>query len=566
MEIRWQAKQNPNKEVVKAISKAININETLAAILVQRGIKTYEEAERFFRPKLDHLHDPFLMKDMDIAVSRIEKAIQNQEKILVYGDYDVDGTTSVALVYSFLKSLAGAERLDYYIPDRYKEGYGISKIGVDFAIEHNFTLIVALDCGIRSNEIIKYASENKVDFIVCDHHLPGAELPKAAAILNPKRKDCEYPYKELSGCGIGYKLISALAIQRGLPMETINEYLDLVAVSIASDLVDMQGENRILAYYGIKKLNEQPCIGLQALMQGIPQKDYYNITDIVFGIGPRINAAGRMADAKAAVKVLSASDFTDAIAYAKVLQDRNTERKTIDSDITREAIHMIKTDDVMMGKRSTVVKGESWQKGVIGIVASRLVEEFYKPTIVFSENDGVLTGSARSVKDFDIHEAIGSCGDLVDQFGGHKYAAGLSLKVENFDAFTEAFEKIVNENISQNSLIPEIEYDAEINLDQINPKMLDIIQQMAPFGPGNMLPIFKTAGLAVNGSARILKDKHLKLTFKTGRESYDGIGFGLGHFLPYVANNQMFSACYSIEENKFNGRTTIQLRLRDIKS
>lgn len=565
MEIRWSAKQNPGEEAVKAISKAININETLATILVQRGIDTYDRAERFFRPKLEHLHDPFLMKDMDLAVSRIETAIQTQEKILIYGDYDVDGTTSVSLVYSFLKSLSVAEKLDYYIPDRYKEGYGISKAGVDYAIESGFTLVIALDCGIRSNEIIGYAKEKGVDFIICDHHLPGAEIPPAVAVLNPKRNDCSYPYKELSGCGIGYKLISAIAQQRGLPIETTNEYLDLVAVSIASDLVDMRGENRILAYFGIKKLNEQPCIGLQALMQGMPRKPYYNITDIVFGIGPRINAAGRIADAKAAVKVLAATDFTDATMHARVLQDRNTERKSLDSDITREAIQMIRESASMMARRSTVVKGESWQKGVIGIVASRLVEEFYKPTIVFSETDGILTGSARSVKDFDIHEAIGACGELVEQFGGHKYAAGLSLKVGNYDAFAKKFETIVNENISQKSLLPEIEYDLEISLSQINPKMLDIIKQMAPFGPGNMLPVFRTNGLNVNGSARVLKEKHLKLIFKNGKDTFDGIGFGLGHFLPYVANNRTFDACYSIEENIFNGKSSIQLRLRDIK-
>lgn len=563
MDIRWKAKEKANEEKIKQLSQSINISETLSSILIQRGIDNYELAEKFFRPKLTDLHNPFLMKDMDKAIARITQAVENKEKILVYGDYDVDGTTAVSIVYSFIRNLSS--EIDFYIPDRYAEGYGISYAGIDFAANNNFQLIIALDCGIRSVAHIQYAAEKGIDFIICDHHLPGDEIPKAAAVLNPKQFDCPYPYKELSGCGIGYKLISALAEKMGLPEETTEEYLDLVAVSIASDLVDIRGENRILAYFGLKKLNENPSIGLQALLEGYMKKTNYTISDIVFGIGPRINAAGRIADAKAAVKVLIEKEFHLARMHTRVLNDRNAERKSLDNDITREAIEIIESHPSYLQKRSTVLKGETWQKGVIGIVASRLVEQYYKPTIVFAQNDGILTGSARSVKDFDIHEAIGACGEYVEQFGGHKYAAGLSVKVENFDAFVDKFENIVKENIHEQSLLPEIEYDAEIDISQISPKMLSIINQMAPFGPGNMFPIFKSDKLFSNGSARVLKDKHLKVVLKSQGQSLEGIGFNLSHLLEKVSHGRLFSACYSIEENSYNGRTSIQLRIRDIK-
>lgn len=564
MEFRWSAKSLPSETKIKALSESFGISEPLATILIQRGIETPELADQFFNPTLEQLHDPFLMKDMEKAISRIEKALQDQEKIMVYGDYDVDGTTSVSIVYSYFVNFN--QNMEYYIPDRYKEGYGISKIGIDYAAENNFKLIIALDCGIRSNDLVDYASSLGIDFIICDHHLPGSEIPKAAAVLNPKQSDCNYPYKELSGCGIGYKLIEAYSQKNGLPYSTHEEYLDLVAVSIASDLVDIRGENRILAYYGLKKLAENPGIGLQALMDGNISKSEYSISDIVFSIGPRINAAGRIGDAKAAVKMLIEKDFNTAHKLARVLHDRNHERKGLDSDITREAISMVENSPELKAKKSTVLHGEKWHKGVIGIVASRLVEQFYKPTIVFSVSDDMLTGSARSVKDFDIHEAIGACGDLVDQYGGHKYAAGLSVKKENFDAFVQRFEEIVQANLLEDSETPEIEYDMEIDLASVNSQMLQSLKRMAPFGPGNMLPVFKSKDLYSNGSARILKDKHLKLSFNVSGSYLDGIGFGLGYHYPLVTNNQHFSACYSVEENTFNGRTSIQLRLRDIKS
>jgi single-stranded-DNA-specific exonuclease len=563
MEFRWSAKPIPEEEKVKRLAEAINVGPQLAMILLQRGIETYEEAEKFFRPKFEDLHDPFLMKDMEKAMLRIEKAIDNREKMLVFGDYDVDGTTSVSIVYSFFKNFN--QNIEYYIPDRYKEGYGISKAGIDYAHENGFTLVIALDCGIRSNDLIDYANTLGINFIICDHHLPGEIIPKATAILNPKQLDCDYPYKELSGAGIGFKLIQAYTEKHGLPYELIKEYLDLVVVSIASDLVDIRGENRTLAYFGLKKLNENPAVGLEVLLEGYNKKDQYTISDIVFGIGPRINAAGRISDAKAAVKVLIERDFNSARQHAKVLNERNHERKELDTDITREAVMRIDGSEYYSQRRSTVIQGKDWSKGVIGIVASRLVEQFYKPTIVFSENNGFLTGSARSVKDFDIHEAIGACGDLVEQFGGHKYAAGLSIKVENFDAFATKFENIVHDNIQPASLVPEIEYDLQLNLEDINPKMLKVLNQMAPFGPGNMLPVFRTDHLSSNGSARVLKDKHLKLHLSQQSTPLEGIGFGLSYHLPSVSNGSIFNACYCIEENTFNGRTSIQLRLKDIK-
>jgi single-stranded-DNA-specific exonuclease len=456
--------------------------------------------------------------------------------------------------------------MDYYIPDRYKEGYGISRQGIAFAKEHGYSLIIALDCGVRSNELVEEAKAQGIDFIICDHHLPGATIPKAVAVLDPKRLDCTYPYKELSGCGIGFKLIQAYIQKTGMDPSLLDEYLDLVAVSIASDIVDIRGENRVLAYFGLKKLNNDPCIGLQSLLHNYVMKDEYTITDIVFGVGPRINAAGRIADARAAVKVLIEKDFNTSMQLAKVLNDRNVERKDLDSDITREAVNMILNSEELLQKRSTVLFGEHWHKGVIGIVASRLVEQFYKPTIVFSRTDQMLTGSARSVKDFDIHEAIGKCGDLVEQFGGHKYAAGLSIKSENLPAFMERFEAIVQEDISEHSLVPEIEYDVELNLVDITKDFYQSILKLAPFGPGNMLPVFKTSNLCAQGNARILKEKHLKIQVYQNGLHMDGIGFGLADAYNYVSGNNRFHAAYCIEENTFNNRTTLQLRLKDIKA
>lgn len=564
MENRWSAKTLPNLEIVARLSQEINVSEHIATILVQREIDTFEKAKQFFRPSLTDLHDPFLMKDMDVAYSRIKTALQNQEKMMVYGDYDVDGTTAVSIVYSYFKTLN--QNIEYYIPDRYKEGYGISRIGIDFAAENYISLIIALDCGIRSNELVDYANSKGIDFIICDHHLPGETLPKAKAILNPKRSDCTYPYKELSGAGIGFKLIQAYSKKEGFSEEKILDYIDLVAVSIASDLVDMRGENRTLAYFGLKKLNENPSIGLQSLLDGAAAKSKYSIQDIIFGIGPKINAAGRIADAKSAVKVLIEQDYSTARQLSRILYDRNDERKEIDTDITKDAIHIVENTPGLLDRKSIVLKGEDWHKGVVGIVASRMVEKFYKPTIIFSLNDGIYTGSARSVKNFDIHEAIQTCSQHVDQFGGHKYAAGLSVKLENFEAFAEAFEKVVAKTITENSLVPEVEYDLELQLHEINDKMMSLIAQMAPFGPGNTVPIFKTTNVKAQNTARVLKDKHLKLQLSGNtRHTFDAIGFGLAEHFHTVSNGNIFNACYCIEENNYNGRVSVQLRLRDIK-
>ena len=564
MENRWSAKTLPNLEIVARLSQEINVPEHIATILVQREIDTFEKAKQFFRPSLTDLHDPFLMKDMDVAYSRIKTALQNQEKMMVYGDYDVDGTTAVSIVYSYFKTLN--QNIEYYIPDRYKEGYGISRIGIDFAAENNISLIIALDCGIRSNELVDYANSKGIDFIICDHHLPGETLPKAKAILNPKRSDCTYPYKELSGAGIGFKLIQAYSKKEGFSEEKILDYIDLVAVSIASDLVDMRGENRTLAYFGLKKLNENPSIGLQSLLDGAAAKSKYSIQDIIFGIGPKINAAGRIADAKSAVRVLIEQDYSTARQLSRILYDRNDERKEIDTDITKDAIHIVENTAGLLDRKSIVLKGEDWHKGVVGIVASRMVEQFYKPTIIFSLNDGIYTGSARSVKNFDIHEAIQTCSQHVDQFGGHKYAAGLSVKLENFEAFAEAFEKVVAKTITESSLVPEVDYDLELQLHEINDKMMSLIAQMAPFGPGNTVPIFKTTNVRAQNTARVLKDKHLKLQLSGNtRHTFDAIGFGLAEHFHTVSNGNIFNACYCIEENNYNGRVSVQLRLRDIK-
>jgi len=564
MENRWSAKQIPNQEVVARLSKEINVSIHIANILVQRGIDTFEKAKQYFRPSLSDLHDPFLLKDMDIAYARIKDAVTKQEKMMVYGDYDVDGTTAVSIVYSYFKTLN--QNIEYYIPDRYKEGYGISKIGIDFAAENNIHLIIALDCGIRSNDLIDYANSKGVDFIICDHHLPGEKLPNAAAILNPKRFDCTYPYKELSGAGIGFKLIQGYSKKEGFSEEKILEYIDLVAVSIASDLVEMRGENRVLAFFGLKKLNENPSIGLQSLLESAAAKSKYSIQDIIFGIGPKINAAGRVADAKSAVKVLIEQDFSTARQLSRILNDRNDERKELDTDITKEAVNIVENTPGLLDRKSIVLRGEDWHKGVVGIVASRMVEQFYKPTIVFSLNDGIYTGSARSVKNFDIHEAIQCCSEFVDQFGGHKYAAGLSVKLENFEVFAEAFEKYVAANITESSLTPEVEYDLEIELSDINENMMKLVNQMAPFGPGNTMPIFKTDNVKAQNTARVLKDKHLKLQLSGNtRHTFDAIGFGLAEHYHTVSNGNIFNACYSIEENNYNGRISVQLRLRDIK-
>ncbi len=562
MAYRWTAYPKLNDQKVEELAKSINVTPAIATLLLQRGVETFDQAKKFFRPQLTDLYDPFLMKDMEKAIERIKLAIANKERFLVYGDYDVDGTTSVSIVYSFFKKLT--PNIEYYIPDRYKEGYGISKIGIDYAVSTGVNLIIALDCGTRSIELIEYAKEHNIDFIVCDHHLPGDELPKAVALLNPKRADCDYPYKELSGCGIGFKLLQAYTQATDMPFEEAAKYLDLVAVSTCSDIVEIRDENRILVYFGLKKLNEDPCIGLQALLQSYQIKQVYEVSDIVFGIGPKINAAGRIADAKSSVKLLIEEDFHQALNLAKTLIENNTERKDIDNDITKEALDILETSEIHRNRKSTVLYSEKWHKGVIGIVASRLIETYYKPTIIFSEVNGMLTGSARSIKDFDVHDAIGACGDLVIQYGGHKYAAGLTIKKESFEAFSEKFEEIVNMNASEELLTPEIEYDMEINFSDITPKFYNILEQFKPHGPGNMTPIFRTNHLMDAGS-RIVKDKHLKILATQKGTKFDGIAFNMSDVFPIISKNTPFDICYSLEINEYKGSKNLQLKVRDIR-
>lgn len=566
MNKRWVIKEAKDIKLINSLSKELNINPVLCNLLFHRGVEDFESARMFFRPSLSHLHDPFLMQDMDKAVSRILRAIENNENILVYGDYDVDGTTSVALVYSFLKTFYS--KVDYYIPDRYKEGYGISTAGIDWAKERDITLIIALDCGIKSVDKIEYANGREIDFIICDHHLPGEEIPNAIAVLDPKRKDCNYPFKELSGCGIGFKLIQAIASLKKIEFTTLTPYLDLVAVSIASDIVPIIGENRTLAHFGLKQLNENPRPGFKAILELSQVKKEITITDIVFTIGPRINAAGRIEDAKEAVRLLISVDKDTALTAGLAINERNTERKTLDSSITEHALKMIGDDEKLQKKKSTVLFHEEWHKGVIGIVASRLTEKYYKPTIVLTESNGHVTGSARSVKDFDVYMAIEACSELLEQFGGHKYAAGLTLKLENLPAFIDKFETVVSSTIEERMLTQEIEIDAEIGLKDITPSFYNVLKQFAPFGPGNMNPVFLTKKVNDKGFARIVGNNHLKLsvTQPDANEYFmDAIGFQLGHYHQKANEKKSFDICYCIEENVWNDKVSLQLNVKDLQ-
>lgn len=562
---RWSYKDRPTLEEIDYLSKEINVNPVLSSILIQRGIRNFAEAKRFFRPSLNDLHDPFLMKDMDKAVARIQQAIQNQERILIYGDYDVDGTTSVALVYDFISKIY--EHIDYYIPDRYTEGYGISFQAIAWAQEQSFDLIISLDCGIKAIEKIRLAKEKGIDFIVCDHHRPGDELPPAYAVLDPKRSDCPYPFKELSGCGVGFKLLQAYCIQTGFQVETLYAYLDLVAVSIASDIVPIIGENRVLAYFGIEKLNENPRPGLQALKELSAVSGTVDISSIVFGIGPRINAAGRIDHAKYAVKLLLAENKGEAEELAIPINKNNTLRKNVDHHITKEAIAMIEQDMVLKQAKTTMLFKQDWHKGVIGIVASRCIEKYYRPTIILTKSNDLATGSARSVVGFDVYEAIAECADLLEQYGGHKYAAGLTLKLDNLPVFKQRFEEVVSKTIQEHHLTPQIDIDEEINLDMINDKFYGILKQMAPFGPGNMSPVFVSKDVRTASSPRLLKNEHLKLQLKQvdGNQKLDAIGFGMAPYGSMIESGMPFSIAYCIEENNYKGTKTLQLMLKDIK-
>lgn len=562
---RWSYKDRPTLEEIDYLSKEINVNPVLSSILIQRGIRNFAEAKRFFRPSLNDLHDPFLMKDMDKAVARIQQAIQNQERILIYGDYDVDGTTSVALVYDFISKIY--EHIDYYIPDRYTEGYGISFQAIAWAQEQSFDLIISLDCGIKAIEKIRLAKEKGIDFIVCDHHRPGDELPPAHAVLDPKRSDCPYPFKELSGCGVGFKLLQAYCIQTGIQVETLYAYLDLVAVSIASDIVPIIGENRVLAYFGIEKLNENPRPGLQALKELSAVSGTVDISSIVFGIGPRINAAGRIDHAKYAVKLLLAENKGEAEELAIPINKNNTLRKNVDHHVTKEAIAMIEQDMVLKQAKTTMLFKQDWHKGVIGIVASRCIEKYYRPTIILTKSNDLATGSARSVVGFDVYEAIAECADLLEQYGGHKYAAGLTLKLDNLPVFKQRFEEVVSKTIQEHHLTPQIDIDEEINLDMINDKFYGILKQMAPFGPGNMSPVFVSKDVRTASSPRLLKNEHLKLQLKQvdGNQKLDAIGFGMAPYGSMIESGMPFSIAYCIEENNYKGTKTLQLMLKDIK-
>ncbi|WP_113664008.1 single-stranded-DNA-specific exonuclease RecJ [Pedobacter nanyangensis] len=564
MEKRWVITDNIEQETVEELSHQLTIDKSLAEILVKRGIRTFEEARYFFRPQLGFLHDPFLMKDMERAIDRIEKAIQLNQNILIYGDYDVDGTTAVALTYQFFSHFTS--HINFYIPDRHVEGYGISTQGIDYAHAHGVNLVIALDCGIRSNDKIAYANSLGIDFIICDHHLPGDELPNAAAILDPKRNDCEYPFKELSGCGIGFKLAQAYCTLKNLPDALYEQYLDLCMVSIAADIVPIVDENRVLAYYGLKKLNENPSTGLKSLMQIAGKTENYSITDVVFMLAPRINAAGRMGHANEAVKMLlSAEDFI-ADEQSSLINVQNTERKSFDQHITHEALAMIEQDEVLINRKTTVVFQESWNKGVIGIVASRLTEKYYRPTIVLTESNGNYTGSARSVVGYDLYEALVECSDLLIQFGGHKYAAGLTISPENLPLFSERFEQVVSKSIDPALLIPEINIDATIDFAQINAKFFRILNQMAPFGPQNMAPIFTTHQVILAGTPQIVGTNHLKIHVKQQNSTiFEAIGFNLGEFEKLLKPNQVFSICYTIEENNWRDKKRLQLNIKGIK-
>lgn len=572
MQKKWLIHSTPNAETVTNLSQELNIHNILAAVLVNRGILTKQDAAYFFRPQLTHLHDPFLMAGMNEAVNRLNKAIANNEKILIFGDYDVDGTTAVALVFSYLREFY--DHLDFYIPDRYNEGYGVSINGINYAADNNISLIIALDCGIKAHDKIAYANSKNIDFIICDHHLPGTTLPDAI-VLDPKRNDCLYPYKELSGCGVGFKFMQAWSQSKNIDPDKLFQYIDFCAVSIAADIVPLTGENRVMAYHGIKKLNDSPSLGLKTLLQVSKKNNEITITDLLFVIGPRINAAGRITNGRYAVELLISANEQKAIEFAAMINDNNIERRVLDKKITAEALTLIQETPNYLNNKTTVLYNADWHKGVIGIVASRVTEHYYRPTIMLTNSNGKATGSARSVKDFDIHAAIEQCADLLEQFGGHKYAAGLTIKTENIESFSQRFEKIVSESITDDMLIPSIEIEDEISLDllfedMVNglPKFYRVLKQMAPFGPGNLNPVFIAKNVMDAGYAKILTESHLKCWIyqaKNPQLRIDAIGFGLAHFYPKISQGQPFDIVFSIEENEWNGNIKLQLSIKDIK-
>lgn len=566
LEIEWKYADLPEPEQVNSLCAALGIKEDVAQLLIGRGVTDYDEAKRFFRPSFDNLHDPFLMKGMDRAVSRLEEALGNGEKILVYGDYDVDGTTSVAFVYSFLKELAD---VDFYIPDRYKEGYGLSFAGIDFAKENDMSLIIALDCGIRAVDKVAYANERNIDIIICDHHLPGNELPAAYAILDPKQADCNYPFKELCGCGVGFKLLQAFCEKNNEGFERLAANLDLVAIAIAADIVPITGENRILTTFGLQQLNREPSIGIRAMLEYTKINHELSISDVVFIIAPRINAAGRIASGNRAVELLISDNFEDALEFSEEISKYNTERRVLDKSVTESALELLVTDTFYKESRSTVVFNPDWHKGVVGIVASRLIEQYYKPTIVLTESEGKATGSARSVHDFDVHEALTECGELLEQFGGHKYAAGMSLRLENVKAFRQKFEEVVAARIEEHQLTPKLNIDLEIDLDRITPQFMALLKQFGPFGPGNMNPVFVSRNLTAEDCRTMgADDSHLRFKPKQDgvyHPQLQAVAFKMGKLYPELTSGKTFDLAYTIEENHWKDKVYLQLNVKDLK-
>ncbi len=567
MQKKWIIKNQPSPELIKSLSAQLNISNPIATLLAQRNILDFNTAKDFFRPSLDQLHDPFLMADMDKAVQRLIDGINKKEKILIYGDYDVDGTTSVALVYSFLTQNYGDNFFEFYIPDRYAEGYGVSYQGIDYAANNGFGLIIAIDCGVKSTQQITYAKSKDIDFIICDHHRTGDILPEAFAVLDPKREDCNYPYKELSGCGVGFKLMQALSIKEGIPLNILFGYLDLVAISIASDIVDMMGENRILAYFGIKKINESPRPGIQALIEIGDLKGPLSTSQIVFGMAPRINAAGRIEHARDSVKLLIAKNEEDANRCASKVNIRNNTRRDVDLNITLEALAMIENNEHFKQAKSTVLFKKEWSKGVIGIVASRCIEKYYRPTIILTESNNKAAGSARSVHGFDVYEAIAECSDLLEQYGGHTYAAGLTLSLNKVEEFREKFESVVASRINESHLNPPLNIDTVLQLDEISVRFYDVLRQFAPFGPGNMQPVFMSEKLLDTGKSKVVKEDHLKLRVKQmyNNSEFDGIGFNMSGIYPLFANGKEFSMCYQVQENNFGGNLKLELLAKDLR-
>ncbi len=561
---KWVYRKSADHTRINAFADQLNIPPTLAAILLQRGIDSFDKAKAFFRPSLEDLHDPFLLKNMSQAVDTIDRTMDVGGKILIYGDYDVDGTTAVSLIFDFFKSMY--HNIDYYIPDRYSEGYGLSRQGLQYAVENDFKLVITLDCGIKAVDLVEEGVKRGLQFIICDHHLPGDQLPAAAAILDAKQPDCPYPYKELTGCGVAFKLITAISLHRGLPLTGVYEYLDLVAVSIAADIVPITGENRILSYFGLKKLNLKPRPGLKALLKVGGIKHKVDIPEVVFGLAPRINAAGRIDHASSAVQLLLSMDNHQADGLAENVNQHNSLRKEKDSDITREALSMLEQSLPERDLKSTVLYKEDWHKGVIGIVASRCIEKYYRPTIILTQSQDKATGSARSVPGFDIYQAISECSDLLDAFGGHKYAAGLTLSLDKVSAFQQRFEEVVSATITEDLLTPVLEIDQQISLEQINDRYYQILQKMGPFGPENMPPLFVVKAMTVVSKPRVLKQQHLKFRVrsKTGK-TIEGVAFGLSKFAGDLESGRPFDAAFTLEQNNYRGERTLQMMVKDIK-